>query len=383
MRAIIAGGGIGGLTAALALHARGASVDLFERASVLTEAGAGVQLGPNAVRVLDGLGLGDGLRSIGSAPVAAEIRDADSGRLLLRTPLGEAAHERWGAPYLQVHRSDLQRLLIDTVEQRGAARMSLGVEVTSVGADGQVGLSGGACERYDVVIGADGLRSRVAASLFGDDAPRFTGQVAWRAVVDRAVVDAPVDPVAAVWIGAGRHLVCYPLRGGRSVNIVAVVEQDWREEGWRQSGDPHTLAGLFADWPVPVPQLLRAVSETWRWALFDRAPRPQWSRGRATLLGDAAHPMLPFLAQGAAMAIEDAAVLAARLEVGPSVEAALAAYEHERRPRTSKVQAWSRRNARLFHLPPSLARAAFGAASLLDGPSKGMSRFDWLYGWRP
>ena len=314
MQVAVAGAGLGGLTAALALAARRIDVVVCEREPALREAGAGVQLGPNAVRVLDGLGLGGALRACAFAPRAAEVRDGPSGRLLLRTPLGEAAERRWGAPYLQLHRADLQALLVDAARGCPGVELRLGAAAVAADPAGRLRLADGTELAADAVIAADGLRSACAASLWGAEAPRFTGWTAWRAVVPVAAVRAEIPPVAAVWTGPGRHLVHYPIRGGREVNVVAVTAaRRWREESWTAAGDPAELAAAFAGWSPPVSALLGAVAQTWRWALFDRPARPRWSEGRATLLGDAAHPMLPFLAQGAAMAVEDAVVLAEAL----------------------------------------------------------------------
>lgn len=380
MRVAVAGAGVGGLTAALALASRGVEVVVCEREPFLREAGAGVQLGPNAVKVLDGLGLGGALRAVAFAPEAAEVRDGASGRLLLRTALGESAERRWGAPYLQVHRADLQALLAEAARASPRIELRLGAAAIALDPAGRMRLADGAELEADAVVAADGLRSACAASLWGAEAPRFTGWTAWRAVVPRAAARAEVPPVAAVWTGRGRHLVHYPVRGGREVNLVAVTAaRDWREETWTAPGDPAELAAAFAGWASPVPELLAAVGETWRWGLFDRPPRPRWSRGRATLLGDAAHPMPPFLAQGAAMAVEDAAVLAALLP-GAAPEAALAAYERRRTRRTAQVQRWSWANARLFHLSGLAARGVFGLGALTGAAG---ARLDALYGWQP
>ena len=394
----MAGAGVGGLTAALALAARGIDGVVCEREPVLREAGAGVQLGPNAVKVLDALGLAGPLRAAAFAPEAVEVRDGASGRLLMRTPLGEAAVRRWGAPYLQVHRADLQALLLEAVRACPRAELRFGAAAVAVDPAGRLRLEDGTGVDADVAVAADGLRSACAASLWGDEAPRFTGWTAWRAVAPVSAVGAGVPPVAAVWTGPGRHLVHYPVRAGREVNLVAVTAaRGWREESWTARGDPAELAAAFAGWPTPVGELLAAVGETWRWALFDRPARRRWRRGRATLLGDAAHPMLPFLAQGAAMAVEDAAVLAGALaRSGPGSEpgseagsepgsgpasgpeAALDAYERRRAPRTAAVQRWSRGNARLFHLPGTAARAVFGLGALTGAAD---ARLDALYGW--
>lgn len=387
MRVIVAGAGIGGLSAAIALRRRGLDVAVIEQAERLGEAGAGLQLSPNAMRVLQGWGLGEAVRGVGFAPEAAEVRDRASGKLLLRTALGAEAERRWGASYLQVHRADLHALLVDALHGAGRAEVRLNARVVGVAAHHravEVTLASGEALRGDVLIGADGVRSTVRAALFGPASARFTGQVAWRATVETArLPPGLVPPLAAVWAGGGKHFVHYYVRGGALVNLVGVVERDWRSESWTERGDPAQFAADFAGWPEPVPTLTRNVDEAWRWALYDRPPLQRWSAGRVTLLGDAAHPMLPFLAQGAAMAIEDADAIADRLDGAREVEPALQAYERGRRGRTSRVQAWSRRNARLFHLPPPIAAAAFSAAGLLDlmEPSHGARRFDWLYGY--
>ena len=380
MRVAVVGAGIGGLTFALAAQTRGIDTVIHERARLLGEAGAGIQLGPNAVKVLDRLGLGDAVRATAFRPEAVEVRQARGAGLLLRTELGATAERRWGAPYLQIHRSDLQALLLAAVRERGAGELRLGSAIRASAGAGARLQDGGEVDA-DVIIGADGLRSTVAESLFGAQAPRFTGQVAWRATVPAARVEGSIPPVAAVWTAPHAHVVHYPVRGGREINLVAVTaERAWREEGWTVPGDRAALRGVFAGWPSPVPELLSHVGEVWRWALFDRPPRARWSVGSTTLMGDAAHPMLPFLAQGAAMAIEDAWVLASHLGGTDPPSAAFLQYEAERRPRTSRVQAWSRRNAVIFHLPDLLSRAAFGAAATFGPPT---NRLDWLYGWSP
>ncbi len=380
MHVIVAGGGIGGLAAALALARRGVASTVVEQAAAFGEVGAGLQLSPNATRVLFALGLEARVRAMGFAPEAAEVRDHAGGRLLLRNALGAAAERRWGAPYLTVHRADLHAALVRAVAAAGLTEVRLGAEVRKVEA-ARVSLSTGETLTGDVVIGADGVRSAVRTALFGPAAPRFTGQIAWRLTAPRWTDG---DDLTRVWTGPRRHFVCYPVRGGALINVVAVTEADaWRGESWTEPGDKAALLAAFEGWPKTALDLIDAGDHVFRWALYDRPPLAAWSKGRASLLGDAAHPMLPFLAQGAAMAIEDAAVLARALTAGDAPEAALGRYEAARRPRTAKVQAWSRRNARLFHLPSAPAAAVFGAASVLDRltPGGSAARFDWLYGY--
>jgi salicylate hydroxylase len=384
VKVIVAGAGLGGLTLALALGRAGIETIVVEQAAAFGEAGAGVQLSPNATRALNSLRLGDQVRAIGFAPEAAEVRDAKSGRLLLRNQLGRAAEARWGAPYLQVHRADLHALLLDKVRRIGTASLRLGARIAT-SKDGGVRLESGESLAGDAVVGCDGVRSAVRRSLWGDQPARFTGQVAWRGTVPARQLPAGLAaPLARVWTGQNRHFVCYPVRRGELINFVAVTEEpSWRTESWSERGDKGALAKAFAAWPEPARALIEASEEVWRWALYDRAPTPQWSKGRVTLLGDAAHPMPPFLAQGAAMAIEDAVVLANGLLIDQPVESALLRYEQARSARTAKVQAWSRRNAALFHLPGPAAMAVFGAASVLAAAKSGggAERFDWLYGY--
>jgi len=387
MRLVLVGAGIGGLTAALSMPA-GVRVTLVEQAETLREAGAGLQLSPNATRVLHGLGLEPALAAVAFEPRAAEVRAAADGRLLLRQPLGQTARARWGAPYLHVHRADLQALLLEAVLSRPGVELRTGARLAGVEQDSDSAtavLETGERLAADALIGCDGLRSQVRAHLWGEDRPRYTGHTAWRGTVDAArLPPGLVAPVAAVWAGPGRHFVHYYVAGGSRVNFVGVVERDeGAAESWTARGDPAELARDFAGWPDPVRAIVAAAVDPLRWALYDRAPSTVWSRGRVSLLGDAAHPMPPFMAQGAAMAIEDAQALGRALAGSQTVEAALRRYEAERRPRTLRVQAASRRNGALFHLPQGLGRMAFGAAATLDrfDPSGGSRRFDWLYGW--
>jgi salicylate hydroxylase len=303
---------------------------------------------------------------------------------MLRQPLRPIARSRWGAPYLHVHRADLQALLREAVARLPNVEIRLASRVEGLAQDGQgvrVHVAGAEALEADVLIGCDGLRSTVRQVLWGAGSPRFTGQMAWRGVVEAArLPPGLIRPVTAVWTGKGRHFVHYYVRGGALVNFVGVVEQQaWRSESWTEQGDKAILTRDFQGWPAPVAALIDLAPEVWRWALFDRPPLARWSKGRASLLGDAAHPMLPSFAQGASQAIEDAEALGRLLRPGAAVEPALAAYEAERRARTARVQALSRRNAWLFHLGAP-TRALFAAEAAFG---RGAARFDWLYGYRP
>jgi len=383
----VVGAGIGGLAAALALAQRGARVTVFEAAPALGEVGAGVQVGPNSVAVLESLGLRDAAKAVASLPEAIELRDGLTGRRVARLPLGTACAARYGRPYWQFHRADLLGLLARGAAEAGVA-LRVGAAVARVAdtSDGlRLDLGNGRAAAAEVVIAADGVRSGLRRSVFGAGEPRFAGHVAWRGLVPAARLPPELFPPAAcVSMGPGRHLVTYPLRGGTLWNFVAVeARAAWVAEGWTAPDDPEALRRAFAGWSPAVTTLLGAVEETFLWGLFDHAPLPAWVRGRVALLGDACHPMLPFLAQGAAMALEDAWVLAASLAAAPDLGAGLRAYEDRRKPRATRVQRAAARNGRLYHLgAPGLRDAAhlgLRAASAL-APGALLGRFDWLYG---
>lgn len=385
---LIVGGGIGGLTAALCLAAQGHVVQVFEQAPVIAEAGAGIQLSPNATCVLFHLGLQSQLASVAFIPQRTEIRDWRSGRLISSNVLGDTIREQYGFPYLHVHRGDLIGVLEQAVRRESRITLHVGRRVDTVRQDGNA-VSIVADDKSidaDILIGADGIRSVVREALFGPERATFTGNVAWRMLIP--VSDLPADlvpPVAGVWWGPGRHFVHYYVRRGALVNCVCVVEQDgWTVESWTEPGNPEELRDAFAGWHPTIQTLIGAArrGSLFKWALFDRPPMPAWSHGRITLLGDACHPTLPFMAQGAAMAIEDSAVLAAcvtqggvtqgGVHQGGDVPAALEHYAQLRRTRTAGIQLGSRRNATVFHLSGVKAwlrdRAAGTAAKgQLDG----------------
>jgi salicylate hydroxylase len=390
LHVILVGSGIGGLAAALALSDRGVEVTLLEQAAAIQAVGAGVQLSANATRLLFHLGLEGPLRAVACAPEAVDVRDHRTGDLNLRNRLGGFGEARWGAPYLQVHRADLQGLLLDAAAARGLIDIRLGAKVEAIDQDdarAYARLQGGAVVAGDAVIGCDGIHSHVRAGLWGQQPARFVGQAAWRglAPADRLPAGA-VASVAGAWTGPDRHFVHYPVRGGALINVVGVVAQRrWRAESWTAEADRSQFAADFQGWPSPIPEMIAAVETPWLFAIHDRAPLGRWSKGRLSLLGDAAHPAPPFLAQGAAMAIEDGEALARHIASGAEVAVALSAYEDERKSRTARVQAWSRRNAHLFHLPSLAARGLFGVAAQVDRLTGAApeARLDWLYGYRP
>ncbi|MEO0347588.1 MAG: FAD-dependent monooxygenase [Pseudomonadota bacterium] len=380
----IVGGGIGGLTLALSLHAAGLKPCVFERAPRLIEAGAGIQLSPNAMRVIRALGLEDALMPFAFAPEALEMCDGVSGRNVFS--IG-AQQGRWGAPYLHLHRTDLVAVLEQALEARVPGALTTDAEVTAIKDDGErVTLSlGDQVHVADLAVGADGIHSTVRRGLFGNAGAQFTGQLAWRATVPIEKLGANLPPpTACVWTGGGRHAVTYRVRGGQVANFVGVVErEDWQGESWTEAGTREDVLADFDGWRPEITAIIEAADRHYRWALHDRPPLPQWHRGRVGLLGDACHPVLPFLAQGAAMAIEDGWVLAAMLAQDLPVDAALAAYARARRQRVQRVYEGARHNAELFHLAQTPRRAGTRAILKLGGrllPGVARSRLDWLYG---
>lgn len=389
MKALIAGGGIGGLTAALAFHHIGWDADIFEQAPAISEIGAGVQISPNGMKVFQALGIADAISDAGFRPEALEMRFGQTGREIFRVPVREVAIERWGAPYVHIHRADLVAVLKEAVHHRLPGSLQTGCTVSSyVSADHQVSISlaDGRNATGDVLVGADGIHSVMRTQMLGPEAPRFTGCVAWRAIVPVAELGTIVPPpTACVWVGPGRHAVTYLLRGGTLANFVGVVERDdWRSESWTEQGSREEALSDFADWDPVITNLITKAETHYRWALFDRHPLPRWHDGRAVLIGDACHPTLPFMAQGAVMAIEDAWVLAGLCAANPEqIPAALEAFRTRRIGRTSRVQSGSRRNGNTFHRTGKAAQlATYGpmrlAGSLL--PSAILARQDWLYG---
>ncbi|HET7362477.1 MAG TPA: FAD-dependent monooxygenase [Burkholderiales bacterium] len=353
MRVLIAGGGIGGLTAALALLKHGIDVDVYEQARELKEVGAGVQLAANGTRVLYALGIGEELKALSCEAQGKEIRHWQSGETWKLFDLGPVSLERYGAPYFTVYRPDLQDVLALAVMREKPDALHLGARVRGFEQEpGRVTLqleNGGAVSG-DALIGADGVHSRIRQALFGPDRPEFTGVIAWRGVVPMERLPAHMARmVGSNWVGPGGHAVHYPLRAGRLMNFVGARERaDWRVESWSARGTQPELAADFRGWHPDIEAFIEAIETPYKWALMVRAPLERWSVGRVTLLGDAAHSMLPFLAQGAVMAIEDGYVLA-RCLAGYPAEAALQRYEAARRERTRRTVEGSAANIHRFH----------------------------------
>ena len=354
-RVLIVGGGIGGLTAALALSRAGHSVRLYEQAPAFGEIGAGIMLTPNATRVLRHFGLGAALDRSGMRPPASRYRRFDDAALMGDAPLADVMESAHGAPWLHIHRSDLLDALLAAVRKQGGTDLYAGHRATGcaqAGAGATVQFGNGASAAGDLLVACDGMRSTLRAQLAEYAKARFRGQVAWRALAPAGGLPERVsDRASVVWIGEDRHIVQYALRGGSLVNYVAIAaQQEWAEEGWNRPAGLEEVQREFAGWHEDVQSLLSATppGALYKWGLFDRDPLEQWVYGRIALLGDAAHPMLPFMAQGSAMAIEDAAVLARCLEAFDDLEMALSRYQAVRGERTARVILQSRAQTNLY-----------------------------------
>ena len=391
----IAGAGIGGLTAALALAARGFRIVVLEKAERLEEAGAGLQLSPNASRVLTGLGLEKRLAARAVTPDAVSLMSARSGGEVARLPLGEAASTRAGAPYWVMHRADLQAALQAEVNEHPDIELRLGCQFEDAAPHAK-GLTvvqrRGMMRESEValaLVGADGIWSSVRGHLFPNVQPQFSGLIAWRGTLDATQLPREyTSRRVQLWMGPNAHLVTYPISAARQINVVAIMPGTWNRPGWSAPGDIGEIKGVFSasQWPGTARMMIGAVDEWRKWALFTLPGGGEWSGGAIALLGDAAHAMLPFAAQGAGMAIEDAAVLAKCLsetqnEGGPSMASAMQGYARLRRPRVLRVQRTARQSGRIYHLTGAAALARDLAIKMM-GPARMLARQDWIYNWR-
>lgn len=387
MHVLIAGGGIGGLTTALAFLKRGHRVTVFEQSQQLDEVGAGLQISPNGMHVFDALGVSARVEKDAFRPRAQELRFGKGGGRILSIPLRDIARDRWGGEYLHVHRADLIDALGGALIDRAPDSVRLGCRVAGYRQDESsitAVLDSGEEVSGDLLVGADGIHSAIRTSINGEDKPRYTGNVAWRVVVPVSALGQFAPPeTASVWVGSRRHAVTYRLRRGSLANLVGVVECKERSiESWTSTGAREQALKDFKGWSPVIRTILEKAETLNRWALYDRDPLPRWVDGRAVLLGDACHPMLPFLAQGAVMAIEDAYVLARLVTQREILPEALATYEAERKPRTSRVQAGARHNAKLFHRADPVSKLATYGPIWIAGqflPAFAHGQYDWIY----
>ncbi|OWT60380.1 monooxygenase [Candidimonas nitroreducens] len=386
---VIVGAGLGGLTAALALLRQGFRVTVLEQAPALGEVGAGVQLSANATRVLSLIGLDEVVAASGAQPTDKEIRLWSTGQTWQLFDLGAASVQRYGHTYAMFHRADLHKALENALRSLAPGAIRLNCRCESVDLSGprpSVLLSNGERVAGDLIVGADGVHSRVRRAIVGADQPVFSGMHAWRGVIPTNRLPGHLRKPAGVnWVGPGRHVIHYPLRRCELTNFVGIVEgSNWEVESWTQQGSLDACLGDFKGWHEDVQTMIRAVDVHFKWALMVREPIERWSSGCVTLLGDAAHPTLPFLAQGAAMALEDGYVLARALAAhSGDVPAALSAYESARVERTAKVVRGSNGNAARFH-NPKLANAQ-GAAQYIEdqwAPDKVRERYEWLFEYK-
>jgi salicylate hydroxylase len=384
-RFLIAGGGIGGLSAALALLDRGHDVDVYEQAPDLKEVGAGVQISPNGNRALHSLGVFEAMQRLSCNTVGKEVRLWNTGKTWKLFDLGTEAVERYGFPYVTVYRPDLLQVLADAVRAKKPDAIHLGRRACGCSDQGDrvtLEFADGAKAEGDALIGADGVHSAIRHALFGGDRPRFFGMIAWRGVIPIERVPPQISRDKATnWIGVGGHVVHYPLRAGRLMNFVGIMERsDWQVESWNTQGTAQECARDFVGWHSDIQEMIAASPTLFKWALMGRDPLPQWTRGRITLLGDACHSTLPLLAQGAVMALEDAVILGRCFDAYGDLPTALARYEHARLAITTRKVTGANDNAVRFH-NPALATEA-GATAYVDrewSREAIIQRYEWIF----
>ncbi len=392
---IIAGGGVGGLSTAIALAHRNIDVTLLERGKALCEVGAGIQISPNATGILKSWNVWEKMDDQAVIPPKIQIRSGTSAALLSELNVQDIT-KRYGSPYMVIHRADIQRALYDRAREMKKITILDYHQVQTVDqSDDGVSII---CRKTnpdgsnpqelvfkaDALIAADGVWSKIRTNYMGNNSAAYSGKTAWRTTMPMQMVPEHISRHNVnLWIAPNAHLVHYPLIGGHMMNIVAIVQEDWEEEGWNAQGDPVWLNQRFARWPKEIRHLLVERDNWLKWALCGVDPSEPWTKGKVALLGDAAHAMLPFMAQGAVMAIEDAEILARALtEVSGPPENALAAYEKARKPRACKVVARAQKNGEIYHMSGAMAFARNMTMRMMP-KSKLLGQFDWIYRWKP
>lgn len=384
-KVLIVGAGLGGLSAALCLLKAGFNVEVYEQAPALAEVGAGIQISANPMHVLRDLGLEDAVVALGVQPGAYVFRLHDTGEVIQEFPLAAEHRRQHGAPYVQLHRADLHELLAKAAQNAKPDLIQLNRRAAGFTESGRgvtLHFSDGTSVNGDIIVGADGLKSTIARQIVGEIPATYTGDAAWRITVPVDRLPKPfLPPVMSVFMGPGGHAVCYYLRGGALLNFVGIIETDEiAEESWTVKFPWERLKADYAGWHEAVQTIIDAADrdQCYRWSLHNRPPVRNWSTKRATILGDAAHATLPYLAQGAAMAIEDGAVLARALQQSDDIAEGLDLYQRNRVDRTARIVETSTQNRRLFHLPSQEAiRAEFSKRN------EGESRNRWLYSYNP
>jgi 3-hydroxybenzoate 6-monooxygenase len=383
---LVVGGGIGGLATALALSRKGIPVQVLEQAPEFTEIGAGIQLGPNVFRMFEVLGLTEEMFRWSAFPVGLEFRDSITGETVMELPIDKKFHDKYRAPYGVIHRADLLNVILDACKRSNLIKLTTSQKVVAINDDGSaISAKTETGETYTgaAMVGCDGLWSTVRETIVGDGKPVVSGHIAYRAVLPTA--DWPNEyriPKMIIWCGEKTHLVHYPMRRGELFNLVVVFHSDRYEEGWDTYGDPAELHARFVEKCEPVRTLLQKVNAWKMWVLCDRPPIKTWSKGRITLLGDAAHPMLQYLAQGGNMAMEDAVCLANQVEAAAGdYAAAFQKYQELRYLRTARVQLMARVFGEIYHA--SGVNRELRNKVLREWMTQGGVDMSWLYGQQP